>query len=245
VKNSEKDTLVIKHMYLADHWANKFSGATQSGSFDIEDLRSVGYAALVKAANRFDPNTGTPFPAYATKWVKGNISRFINEQISIASMNSREREDANKIRTYLPRSSILLNDLNREVSNLAEMTILAEMTNLSIARVKQLLPYIYPSTFELNIDIIAPLLDEPNYLDPLTKLINSLPYYEQIHLKRKFGLSIPSKSNRNWKGKRVIKVTLVNRALAKFVHPSRWDLFEDIEINFQQLSLNEENNDVA
>jgi RNA polymerase sigma factor (sigma-70 family) len=59
--------------------------------FDQEDLVGDGNLALVKAARRYDPNYGVPFPAFALRYVRGAI---------LDAIRSRARRNALGDGTY-------------------------------------------------------------------------------------------------------------------------------------------------
>ncbi len=55
------------------------------GLLSPDELQSVGYIALRKAAERFDEHRATPFPAYAHKWVRGAMIRALRTEHQIMS----------------------------------------------------------------------------------------------------------------------------------------------------------------
>jgi DNA-directed RNA polymerase specialized sigma subunit len=232
LSKKEKEELILNHLYIAKKAATKFSKSPTKGSWDIEDLESVGKLALVKAANKFDPNNGTFFPIYARPWGEGNIMRYMNEQQIIAHMNYDEREDLNKIRTAINRSN-LPNRPNRD-----SYQELSNLTKLSIQRIEQLLIYVYSETQELSPYQASSTFDEnkeieEEYLTPLYALIDSLPYREALHLKRKFGMANLSINKYDRKRQETINSSLLNRAFAKIRHPSRLSLVNKLKDSSQ------------
>jgi RNA polymerase sigma-32 factor len=71
--------LVTAHRHLVLGVANRFRG------FDLsfDDLIQEGNAALVHAANRFDPERGVRFSTYATWWVRAAIQDYVLHNRSI------------------------------------------------------------------------------------------------------------------------------------------------------------------
>jgi RNA polymerase sigma factor (sigma-70 family) len=61
--------LVEQAMYLPRREAARW----RHTRFDQEDLVGDGNLALVKAARRYDPTYGVPFPAFALRYVRGAI----------------------------------------------------------------------------------------------------------------------------------------------------------------------------
>jgi RNA polymerase sigma-B factor len=72
---SIRNRLVEQHMGLATHIAKRFS---RSGAAD-EDLRQVAMLGLVKAVNRFDPDYGVPFVAFAGSTIEGELKRHFRD----------------------------------------------------------------------------------------------------------------------------------------------------------------------
>ena len=72
---SLRNRLVERHMGLAAHIAKRFSrpGRTE------EDLRQVAMLGLVKAVDRFDPEYGVPFAAFAGSTIEGEIKRHFRD----------------------------------------------------------------------------------------------------------------------------------------------------------------------
>jgi RNA polymerase sigma-B factor len=72
---SVRNQLVERHMGLAAHIAKRFSrpGGTE------EDLRQVAMLGLVKAVDRFDPDFGVPFAAFAGSTIEGELKRHFRD----------------------------------------------------------------------------------------------------------------------------------------------------------------------
>ncbi|MEX1106532.1 MAG: SigB/SigF/SigG family RNA polymerase sigma factor [Ilumatobacteraceae bacterium] len=70
-----RNELVELHMGLAAHIARRLS----RGSND-QDIRQVAMIGLVKAVDRFDPERGTPFAAFAGRTIEGEIKRHFRDR---------------------------------------------------------------------------------------------------------------------------------------------------------------------
>ncbi len=71
-----RNQLVERHMGLAAHIANRFR--RQGGSDD--DLRQVAMVGLVKAVDRFDPDYGAAFSAFAGRTIEGELKRYFRDR---------------------------------------------------------------------------------------------------------------------------------------------------------------------
>lgn len=66
-----RNRVVEDHMWLANTIAREF----HRGSEPLADLRQVAAMAMVKAADRFDPDYGAPFTAFAAVTIRGELRR--------------------------------------------------------------------------------------------------------------------------------------------------------------------------
>jgi RNA polymerase sigma-B factor len=70
-----RNLLVERHMGLAGHIAMRFS---RPGG-RVDDLRQVAMLGLVKAVDRFDPEYGVPFAAFAGSTIEGELKRHFRD----------------------------------------------------------------------------------------------------------------------------------------------------------------------
>jgi RNA polymerase sigma-B factor len=73
---TERDRLIEDHRPLALHLARKYAGRGES----LDDLTQVAQLALVKAANRFDPEFDVQFSTYATSTIVGELKRHFRDK---------------------------------------------------------------------------------------------------------------------------------------------------------------------
>ncbi|HEY2834561.1 MAG TPA: SigB/SigF/SigG family RNA polymerase sigma factor [Sporichthyaceae bacterium] len=71
-----QDILVERYSGLVRWLAARYAGP----AIDVEDLRQVGYVGLVLAVQRFDPERGTQFAAFARPTVQGEIRRYFRDK---------------------------------------------------------------------------------------------------------------------------------------------------------------------
>jgi RNA polymerase sigma-B factor len=71
-----QEILVERYSGLVRWLAARYAGP----SVDIEDLRQVGFVGLVLAVQRFDPERGCEFAAFARPTVQGEIRRYFRDK---------------------------------------------------------------------------------------------------------------------------------------------------------------------
>ncbi|MDP9111045.1 MAG: sigma-70 family RNA polymerase sigma factor [Candidatus Eremiobacteraeota bacterium] len=72
---SERDNVVLDYGYLCSRGARKF---WRTG-LERADLQQVAAIGLIKAYDRFEPLTGTPFEAYAWLFVVGELMHYVRD----------------------------------------------------------------------------------------------------------------------------------------------------------------------
>jgi len=101
-----RNQIVNKYLYLADVISKKFVNR----GIDYEDIDQVAAIALIKAAERFDPEKGVKFVSFATPTVIGEIKRFFRDKGSVIRIPRRIYEIYQKV-NYA--KDYLTNQLNR------------------------------------------------------------------------------------------------------------------------------------
>ena len=71
-----RNRLVERHMGLAAHIANRYRRSNMSD----DDLRQVAMVGLVKAVDRFDPEYGSAFSAFAGRTIEGELKRHFRDR---------------------------------------------------------------------------------------------------------------------------------------------------------------------
>lgn len=70
------EELVTSHLSLAHQLAQRYVGRGQA----LDELVAVANLGLVKAAERFDPDHGSPFRSYAVPTIVGELRRYFRDQ---------------------------------------------------------------------------------------------------------------------------------------------------------------------
>ena len=72
-----REELVRRYMPFAKNLALRYRG----GSEAFDDLLQVANLGLVNAIDRFDPSRGTPFPAFASPTILGELKRHFRDRV--------------------------------------------------------------------------------------------------------------------------------------------------------------------
>lgn len=65
-----------------------------------DDLIQVGLMGLIRAAERFEPSTGTPFSAFARQHVRGAILHYLRDQAPAIRLPRRQQELQDRVRQF-------------------------------------------------------------------------------------------------------------------------------------------------
>lgn len=58
-------------------------------SLDFDDLVQIGHLGLIKAVERFDPNTGYAFSSFAVPLIRGEILHYLRDHVSLIRVSRR------------------------------------------------------------------------------------------------------------------------------------------------------------
>jgi RNA polymerase sigma-B factor len=88
-----RNALVTAHLGLARSLARRFAGRGEP----LEDLEQVAYEGLAKAVERFDPDRGTSFAAFAVPTVVGEIKRHFRDHTWATKVPRAAKEMATRL----------------------------------------------------------------------------------------------------------------------------------------------------
>ena len=84
---------------LVPRLVRRFLGKGES----YEDLIQVGYLGLLKAIDRFDPEQGNSFVAYATPTIQGELKRYFRDRAWRLKISRRNKERALQVKDFIDR----------------------------------------------------------------------------------------------------------------------------------------------
>ena len=108
---SGRARLIELHLDVADRLAHRYSNRGEPP----EDIVQVASLALVKAVDRFDPSTGSPFVSYAAPTIVGEIKRYFRDHARAVRVPRRMQElsqELNKTRDVLAEDLRRVPDLD-------------------------------------------------------------------------------------------------------------------------------------
>jgi RNA polymerase sigma-B factor len=82
------DEIIVLNMTMADAVVSRYAGRGVAS----EDLRQVAYAALTRAAHRFDPTQGTEFVAFAVPTMRGEVRKHFRDHAWMVRPTRRIQE---------------------------------------------------------------------------------------------------------------------------------------------------------
>jgi len=82
------DEVIILNMAMADSVVARYTGRGVA----TEDLRQVAYAALTRAAQRFDPAQGVEFVAFAVPTMRGEVRKYFRDHAWMVRPTRRIQE---------------------------------------------------------------------------------------------------------------------------------------------------------
>ena len=102
-----REELILRHLQLVARVTRKFAG----NHHPLEDLLQVGYIALIKAIDRYDPARGIDFQAYAVPTIQGEVRRYLRDKANLVRLPRQVQEQQRILRRESER---LTQQLGRE-----------------------------------------------------------------------------------------------------------------------------------
>jgi len=123
-----REELMARYLPFARSLASRYRGANES----FDDLVQVASVGLVNAVNRFEPDKGTPFAAFASPTILGELKRYFRDRVWMVRVPRGLQEN---IRTVESTS----NDLGAELHRNPTIDEIAEHTGMHADEVNEVL----------------------------------------------------------------------------------------------------------
>lgn len=120
-----RDELIERFLPLARGLATRYRASSES----LDDLFQVASLGLVKAVDRFDPELGTPFEAYAAPTILGELKRHFRDRVLPLHIPRGVKERGQKIGAAVEELTAHL-DRSPTVAELAAHTGMTEEDTL-------------------------------------------------------------------------------------------------------------------
>lgn len=95
---AQHEQIVTRCLPLADNIAHRYSNRGQ----DLDDLIQVARLGLLQAVNRFDPQFGSSFTAYAVPTIIGEVRRYFRDRTWPMSVPRRMKDHHTEIAKAIP-----------------------------------------------------------------------------------------------------------------------------------------------
>lgn len=95
---SAKNKLVTSNLRMVQSVVNTYLRNGLAAHYNAGDLMQEGILALIRAAEKFEPNRGFKFSTYAMYWVRASVKRSQVSQSRIISIPQRLYTDSKKLR---------------------------------------------------------------------------------------------------------------------------------------------------
>jgi RNA polymerase sigma-B factor len=116
-RRAARNERVLAHVDLVERYVRRYS----LRGVPVDDLRQASYLALVEAAERFDPDRGDAFEAFASVTIDGSLKRYFRDRTwavrpprALLELHLRVRQANDDLRQRLGREPTIA-DLAAEV----------------------------------------------------------------------------------------------------------------------------------
>ena len=110
-----REELMSRYLPLARSLASRYRGANES----FDDLVQVASVGLVNAVNRFEPDKGTPFAAFASPTILGELKRYFRDRVWMVRLPRSLQENIKTVDTASsdPGASLHRKPTNDEIAD--------------------------------------------------------------------------------------------------------------------------------
>lgn len=121
----------------------------RGGNYEKEDLEQLAYEALLQAIERFEPDRGVPFEAYARIRINGHIANGLGQASEAAAQfRYRLRTERERLRSLRPAKDVAAADPFAALSALSASIALGLMLEIDATPALESIPDPAPSAYE-------------------------------------------------------------------------------------------------
>jgi len=119
---------MARYLPFARSLASRYRGANES----FDDLVQVASVGLVNAVNRFEPDQGTPFAAFASPTILGELKRYFRDRVWMVRVPRGLQENIRTVETTA-------NDLGAELHRTPTVEEIASQSGLDQSAVEEVM----------------------------------------------------------------------------------------------------------
>jgi len=123
----QESDLLTSHYGLAVSLARRYAGPAHWAE-SFEDLRQVALLGLVRAIDRFDPDRGVPFSAFATSTIVGELKHYLRDR-------SWAIRPPRRVQNLYLKSQEALSDLTQEMGRPPTVAEIGDRLDASVDEV--------------------------------------------------------------------------------------------------------------
>lgn len=174
-------------------------------NIDISDLISEGNLGLIKAAEKYDPDSKYKFLSYAVWWVRKYILNYITSTSKMIKLPQNRVEDLYKIKTFVKehqlknlltpsKEDFLNNGFTNDEYNFFINSEMLETTSLD-SNISESTNDEFKETFKdrlhNDVDVVERFVEIESNAFKINSLLNQLPEKDKFILKDIFGIGTP------------------------------------------------------
>lgn len=139
--------LVESNLRFVVQVAHQYKSYTKSGKITLLDIVQAGNEGLLKAAQKYDPDTGNRFVTYAVWWIRANIQKQVINNFSLVKLGTTQRQRAAFFKMGMMRKLLEIKDPDEKQKARAE---LMEQLKVTPEQMEELEERIYWHDTSLN-----------------------------------------------------------------------------------------------
>lgn len=145
-----KNRLVTSNLRMVQRVVNLYLRNGLGSEYNAGDLMQDGTMALIRAAEKFDPQRGFRFSTYAMYWIRSSVKRSQILQSRVIDVPQRMHENYKKIQKAIK-------EYENTYGQKPQLSEIAEMVNLSETKVERCIKALEQRIYSLDAEITNPL----------------------------------------------------------------------------------------